>query len=457
MVNEAFVKRFFKPGEEPLGAHFGLDLPKYSTTFEIVGVVRNAKYTDPANTEPPRPLFFVPLAQRVHYDDPHDAVHRRQHALHRRRGSAICTAAWKAWSRRSATFSATSIPTSRCWISRALQDQVDANFDQQRAVAQMTGLFGILALLLAAVGLYGVTAYTVERRTSEIGVRMALGANRMNVVRLVLRGAFLQILIGLLIGIPISIGVLAADLRAALSGEGMGPAGAGRIDSRAQRLRLVRQHHSGAAGGFHQPGKGAAHGIVQSTRRNLEGRGSVLRRPCLRHLCLLLTVSLALPALAQYSAEKPLGASAQSTPSFLKHAGIDQRLGTQIPLSLHFRDAAGTDAPLGQYFGKKPVALAMVYYKCAMLCPQVLHGLATSLSQTGYAPARDYDVVVASIDPTDTPADAAAARQKFVTQLGGNVPAGQCAFPYRPAAGDHRAGQRASAFTTCGSRVRTAR
>ena len=88
----------------------------------------------------------------------------------------------------------------------SLQEQVDSNFDQQRAVARMTGLFGILALLLAAVGLYGVTAYTVERRTSEIGVRMALGADRMNVVRLVLRGAFLQILIGLAIGIPISIG-----------------------------------------------------------------------------------------------------------------------------------------------------------------------------------------------------------------------------------------------------------
>jgi len=88
---------------------------------------------------------------------------------------------------------------------QSMQDQVDANFDQRRAVARMTGLFGILALLLAGVGLYGVTAYTVERRTSEIGVRMALGANRMSVIRLVLRGAFLQILIGLLIGIPISI------------------------------------------------------------------------------------------------------------------------------------------------------------------------------------------------------------------------------------------------------------
>ena len=88
---------------------------------------------------------------------------------------------------------------------QSMQEQVEADFDQQRAVAQMTGLFGALALVLAAVGLYGVTAYTVERRTSEIGVRMALGANRSNVVRLVLRGAFRQVLIGLIIGIPISI------------------------------------------------------------------------------------------------------------------------------------------------------------------------------------------------------------------------------------------------------------
>jgi protein SCO1/2 len=149
----------------------------------------------------------------------------------------------------------------------------------------------------------------------------------------------------------------------------------------------------------------------------------------LRRLCLLLVaVSLALPALAQYSADKPLGASAQSTPAYLKNAGLDQRLGTQIPLNLHFRDSTGADAPLGRYFAEKPVALALVYFKCAMLCPQVLHGLANSLAQTGYAPARDYDVIVASIDPTDIPADAEAARQKFISQLGGNLPAGSVHF-----------------------------
>jgi protein SCO1 len=149
----------------------------------------------------------------------------------------------------------------------------------------------------------------------------------------------------------------------------------------------------------------------------------------LRRFCLLLVaVSLALPALAQYSADKPVGASAQSTPAYLKNAGLDQRLGTQIPLNLHFQDSTGADAPLGRHFAHEPVALALVYFKCAMLCPQVLHGLANSLAQTGYAPVRDYDVIVASIDPSDTPADAEAARQKFVAQLGGDVPRGSVHF-----------------------------
>ena len=80
--------------------------------------------------------------------------------------------------------------------------QVKANFSQQEMLTKLTSLFGVLALTLASVGLYGVTAYSVENRTSEIGIRMALGADRLNVLRLVLRGAFLQIAIGLAIGIP---------------------------------------------------------------------------------------------------------------------------------------------------------------------------------------------------------------------------------------------------------------
>jgi predicted permease len=205
VVNEAFVKRFFKPGEEPLGAHFGLDLPQYSNTFEIVGIVRNAKYSDPASTEPPRPLFFVPLAQRTHYDAAlmqsiDDSTHFIEGAVLQLHGSM------EGLESEVRHVLSDVDPNLTLLDIQSLQEQVDSNFDQRRAVARMTGLFGILALLLAAVGLYGVTAYTVERRTSEIGVRMALGANRINVIRLVLHGAFMQILIGLLIGIPISIG-----------------------------------------------------------------------------------------------------------------------------------------------------------------------------------------------------------------------------------------------------------
>jgi ABC-type antimicrobial peptide transport system permease subunit len=176
--------------------------------------VANAKYTDPANTEGPRPLFFVPLAQRVHYQDAmmqwvDNLTHIAGDAVLQIHGSPEGLE-----SRIRKTLSDVD-PNITLLSIQPLADQVGARFDQQRVVAQMAGLFGILALILAAVGLYGVTAYSVERRTSEIGVRMALGADRANVVRLVLRGAFLQIVIGLLIGIPASIGcahLIAAQL-----------------------------------------------------------------------------------------------------------------------------------------------------------------------------------------------------------------------------------------------------
>ena len=89
---------------------------------------------------------------------------------------------------------------------RTMQQQIALSFDQERAVAGLAGLFGIVALLLAAFGVYGVTAYTVARRTNEIGIRVALGADRAKVAQLVLRGAFKRVMIGLVLGLPLAIG-----------------------------------------------------------------------------------------------------------------------------------------------------------------------------------------------------------------------------------------------------------
>jgi ABC-type antimicrobial peptide transport system permease subunit len=86
-----------------------------------------------------------------------------------------------------------------------MRDVVSSRFNQERAVASLAGLFGVVALLLAAVGLYGVTAYSVVQRTNEIGIRMALGADRTRVIDLVLRSAFARVLIGLLVGLPLAV------------------------------------------------------------------------------------------------------------------------------------------------------------------------------------------------------------------------------------------------------------
>jgi ABC-type antimicrobial peptide transport system permease subunit len=89
---------------------------------------------------------------------------------------------------------------------RTMEQQVQLTFDQERVVASLAGLFGIVALLLAAVGLYGVTSYTVAQRTNEIGIRMALGADRTKVVRYILGGALIRVAVGLAVGLPLAIG-----------------------------------------------------------------------------------------------------------------------------------------------------------------------------------------------------------------------------------------------------------
>ena len=202
IVNQAFVKKFF-PGVDPIGRSFGTYMRKYANAIQIVGVVADAKYVDPR--EDAHPMYFRPLMQemaavtepnwimaqtRAQYIDsivlhfimpPQDLDALARHIL-----SDIN-------------------PNLTVLDLRSFDAQVAGNFGQDRLVVRLATLFGLLALALAAVGMYGILSYQVARRTSEIGLRMALGADRAAVIRMVLHEAFLQIAVGLAIGIPASL------------------------------------------------------------------------------------------------------------------------------------------------------------------------------------------------------------------------------------------------------------
>jgi predicted permease len=205
LVNEAFVKRFFKSDEDPIEQHFGLDMPENAGTFRIVGVVRDAKFAGWGLNQPARPMFYVPLTQNVEYPDA--LMKRLELRSHFIGGIMLVTNLSPGALEPLLTRTLADLdPNLTINSIRTMQQQVDLSFDQERAVASLAGLFGSVALLLAAIGLYAVTAYSVAQRTNEIGIRMALGADRPKVIQLVLRGAFKRVLIGLLLGLPLAVG-----------------------------------------------------------------------------------------------------------------------------------------------------------------------------------------------------------------------------------------------------------
>jgi putative ABC transport system permease protein len=204
VINEAFAKRFFKD-ENPIGKHFGPGETKYSGMYEVVGVAGDMRYITYDLKEPAKPMFFLPESQSTHYTSP----------------SENAGELWSHYLYNLVLWAPGNPPGLEAQVRKALGEidpnlvlyTVDsyshllgADFAQQNMIATLTLLFGALGLVLAAVGLYGVTAYTVEQRTSEIGVRMALGANRGNVVSMILRDAFWQVGVGLAVGIPAAIG-----------------------------------------------------------------------------------------------------------------------------------------------------------------------------------------------------------------------------------------------------------
>jgi len=202
VVNQAFVKKFF-PKEDPIGHHFGVFDQKYANNFEIVGVVADAKYNSPR--EPYRAMYFRPMSQFNRNVTGRQFIMAESRSLYPNSITvqyAGDAASLESIARRTL---ANINPDLTVESFKSLDYQVADNFNGERLISRLTGLFGLLALALASVGLYGITAYSVARRTNEIGVRMALGADRGQVVTMVMRRALVLVGIGLAIGIPVAL------------------------------------------------------------------------------------------------------------------------------------------------------------------------------------------------------------------------------------------------------------
>jgi len=199
VINQAFAHKFF-PNEDPIGKHFGRSEPGASRQYEVVGIVKDARYLTYNLEEPVGAFFFMPEAQYAVFPTADNT--KGDVGTHFLDEIVVVTKPGATLSdfevRRAISEVDSNLPVIRI---TALRDQVAAAFSQQRLIARLTSFFGVLSLILAALGLYGVTAYNASRRIGEIGLRMALGADRGQVVGLVLRGALGLILVGLLIGL----------------------------------------------------------------------------------------------------------------------------------------------------------------------------------------------------------------------------------------------------------------
>jgi len=198
VVNQTFVKDLFPNGENPIGRHFGSPAPpEASGDYEIVGVVEDTVYTTVRWKD--HRMYFVPITQR-----PPSAKSPIEQDLSLYAGALVLETQWPINNMEQLTRKTLAEINSNLAVVKfqTFDQQIADRFNHDRLIARLTAMFGGLALLLATVGLYGVTAYTVARRTSEIGIRMALGARPVGVIAMVMRGAMGQTILGLAIGIP---------------------------------------------------------------------------------------------------------------------------------------------------------------------------------------------------------------------------------------------------------------
>lgn len=205
VVNEAFARKFFK-NEDPLGKHFGREEAGASRQYEVVGIAKDARNLTYDLDKPIGPFFFLSEAQFTIFPSPANTKSdRMSHFLH---DIVIVTRPGASLSREQVDQAMAQVDPNLPVISMgSLREQVAAQFTQQRLIARLSSLFGVLSLVLASIGLYGVTAYNVGRRLGEIGIRMAMGADRGDVLGLIVRGASTLIAFGLLIGLPFTFAV----------------------------------------------------------------------------------------------------------------------------------------------------------------------------------------------------------------------------------------------------------
>jgi predicted permease len=182
VINQTMARRYFGD-ENPVGRRFGFGSPETSGQIEVVGVARDAKYTDLRQETPP--TFYTPYRQ-----EPPGQVNFAV----RTSGDAK---AMIASIRQAVREVEQNLPL---FDIKTQSEQADESLAGERLFATLSSFFGLLALLLASIGLYGVMSYNVARRTNEIGIRMALGANRIDVIRLVLRETLLLVFTGSIIG-----------------------------------------------------------------------------------------------------------------------------------------------------------------------------------------------------------------------------------------------------------------
>jgi predicted permease len=198
VVNQAFAKLAF-PDQNPLGKHFGLGGWERRNDFEIVGVVDNFRHRDLRN--PAAPMFFIPLLQmsEKQWQDRGQARSNMINDI-----ELYVSGDAPGLSEKIERLFAQTDPNLTLLRLNTFEELLTLQMSHTNLITRLIELLGLLAAALACVGLYGVTAYAVARRTGEIGIRAALGATRAQVARMVLAGAMAQIGVALAVGLPAS-------------------------------------------------------------------------------------------------------------------------------------------------------------------------------------------------------------------------------------------------------------